>query len=99
MDGFVLILAIIVFSVFKNVMQEAKKKQGKGSLPDVFDTLAEHDDSVETLLFDGPHESFRVGVQITAGDDPILAGREESRIDDLKVGLVNITPILVHRAE
>lgn len=45
MDGFVLILAIIVFSVFKNVMQEAKKKQGKGSLPDVFDTIAEHDDS------------------------------------------------------
>lgn len=45
MDGFVLILAIIVFSVFKNVMQEAKKKQGTGSLPDVLDTLAEHDDS------------------------------------------------------
>lgn len=47
MDGFVLILAIIVFSVFKNVMQEAKKKQGKSSLPDVFDTIAEHDDSRE----------------------------------------------------
>jgi len=44
-DGFVLILAIIVFSVFKNVMQEVKKKQGSSSLPDVFDTIAEHDDS------------------------------------------------------
>ena len=47
MDGFVLILAIIVFSVFKNVMQEAKKKQGRTSLPDISDTIAEHDDAQE----------------------------------------------------
>lgn len=45
MDGFVLILAIIVFSVFKNVMQEAKKKQERSSLPDVSDTISEHDEA------------------------------------------------------
>ncbi len=28
--------------------------------------LAEHDDSIETLLFDGPHKPFCVGVQIRA---------------------------------
>ena len=28
--------------------------------------LAEEDDSVETLLFDGSHEPFRVGVQVGA---------------------------------
>ena len=50
MDGFVLILAIIVFSVFKNVIQEAKKKEGKKSLPDVFDTMAEHDESQDRAL-------------------------------------------------
>ncbi|MCL7991608.1 MAG: hypothetical protein M8840_10740, partial [marine benthic group bacterium] len=50
MDPFVLILAIIVFSVFKNVIQEAKKKEGKKSLPDVFDTIAEHDESQDRAL-------------------------------------------------
>jgi hypothetical protein len=50
MDGFVLILAIIVFSVFKNVIQEAKKKEGKKPLPDVFDTMAEHDESQDRAL-------------------------------------------------
>ena len=47
MDGFVLILAIIVFSVFKNVMQEAKKRQGSSSLPDVSDTILEQDEAQE----------------------------------------------------
>ena len=28
--------------------------------------LAEHHDAVEALLFDGPHEALRVGVQIRA---------------------------------
>ena len=28
--------------------------------------LAEHHDAVEALLFDGPHEELRVGVQIRA---------------------------------
>ena len=50
MDGFVLILAIVVFSVFKNVIQEAKKKEGKKSLPDVLDTIAEHEDSQSQAL-------------------------------------------------
>jgi hypothetical protein len=50
MDGFVLILAIIVFSVFKNVIQEVKKKEGEKSLPDVFDTQIEHEDSKDRAL-------------------------------------------------
>ena len=50
MDGFVLILAIIVFSVFRNVLQEAKKKEGKKSIPDVFDTIADHDESQDRAL-------------------------------------------------
>ena len=54
MDGFVLILAIIVFSVFKNVMQEAKKKQGKSSLPDVFDTIAEAGVRFDRFYVDSP---------------------------------------------
>lgn len=50
MDGFVLILAIVVFSVFRNVMAEAKKKQGRKSLPDVLDTITEHDDAQDRAL-------------------------------------------------
>lgn len=50
MDGFVLILAIIVFSVFRNVIAEAKKKQDGKSLPDVLDTIAEHDDAQDRAL-------------------------------------------------
>jgi hypothetical protein len=49
-DGFVLILAIIVFSVFRNVISEAKKKQNQESLPDVLDTIAEHDEAQEHAL-------------------------------------------------
>jgi hypothetical protein len=49
-DGFILILAIIVFSIFKNVMEEAKKKDAKTSLPDVFDTREEHEESRSRAL-------------------------------------------------
>jgi hypothetical protein len=48
-DGFVLILAIIVFSVFRNVIAEAKKKQER-RLPDVLDSIAEHDEAQDRAL-------------------------------------------------
>ncbi len=49
MDGFVLILAIVVFSVFRNVITEAKKKGNKRG-PVSFDTSAEHDEAQERAL-------------------------------------------------
>lgn len=49
MDGFVLILAIVVFSVFRNVIAEAKKKGNKQG-PGSFDTSAEHDEAQERAL-------------------------------------------------
>jgi len=48
-DGFVLILAIVVFSVFRNVIAEAKKKGSKHG-PGSFDTSAEHDEAQDRAL-------------------------------------------------
>ncbi len=49
MDGFVLILAIIVFSVFRNFITEAKKKADQSG-PDSLDTSAEHDEAQDRAL-------------------------------------------------
>lgn len=49
-DGFVLILAIIVFSVFRNFITEAKKKGVKPDDPDSFDTSAEHGEAQDRAL-------------------------------------------------
>ncbi len=48
MDGFVLILAIIVFSVFRNFISETKKRDR--DLPGSFDTSAEHKEAQERAL-------------------------------------------------
>lgn len=69
MDGFVLILAIIVFSVFRNVVAEAKKKQDRNSLPDVLDTIAEHDEAQDRAL-----EALR---EWEARQRALRAGRED----------------------
>jgi len=47
-DGFVLILAIIVFSVFRNFIAETKKRNR--DLPSSFDTSAEHKEAQERAL-------------------------------------------------
>lgn len=80
MDGFVLILAIIVFSVFRNVVAEAKKKQDRNSLPDVLDTIAEHDEAQDRALealreWEARQRALRAGRE---DDDP--ARREAVRI-------------------
>ncbi len=67
MDGFVLILAIIVFSVFRNVVSEAKKKQNR--MPDVLDTIAEHDEAQDRAL-----EALR---EWEARQRALRAGRED----------------------
>lgn len=48
MDGFVLVLAIIIFSVFRNFIAETKKRSR--DLPDRFDTSAEQEESRERAL-------------------------------------------------
>lgn len=68
MDGFVLILAIVVFSVFRNVMAEAKKKQGRKSLPDVLDTITEHDDAQDRAL--DALQKWEARQQPAAGSQP-----------------------------
>ena len=89
MDGFVLILAIVVFSVFRNVMAEAKKKQGRKSLPDVLDTIAEHDDAQDRAL-----EALQ---QWEARQRALKAGREDE--DPVRRDAVRIPRPGEHRTD
>lgn len=78
-DGFVLILAIIVFSVFRNFITEAKKKGARPD-PDSFDTSAEHDEAQDRALdalrqWEGKQRSLQAG-----SGDPDPPRREPVRI-------------------
>ena len=79
-DGFVLILAIIVFSVFRNFISEAKKKGVKPDDPASFDTSAEHDEAQDRAL-DALRqwEAKQRAIQAGSGD-PDPPGREPVRI-------------------
>ena len=79
MDGFVLILAIVVFSVFRNVIAEAKKKGSKPG-PGSFDTSAEHDDAQERALDALQQWEARQRALQTGGGDADPPKREEVRI-------------------
>ncbi len=79
-DGFVLILAIIVFSVFRNFITEAKKKGVKPDDPDSFETSAEHDDPQDRALdalrqWEAKQRALQAG-----GGDPDPPRREPVRI-------------------
>lgn len=78
MDGFVLILAIIVFSVFRNVVSEAKKKQNR--MPDVLDTITEHDEAQDRALEALRQWEARQRVRKAGGRDENPASRESVRI-------------------
>jgi len=78
-DGFVLILAIVVFSVFKNVISEAKKKQDR-KLPDVLDSIAEHDEAQDRALDALRQWEARQRALKAGGGDVEPARRESVRI-------------------
>ena len=79
MDGFVLILAIVVFSVFKNVISEAKKKQDR-KLPDVLDSIAEHDEAQEHALDALRQWEARQRALKAGGGEADSPARERARI-------------------
>lgn len=79
MDGFVLILAIIVFSVFRNVIAEAKKKQNR-DLPDVLDSIAEHDEAQDRALEALRSWEARQRAVKAGGGTPDPASRDPVRI-------------------
>ena len=79
MDGFVLILAIIVFSVFRNFITEAKKKADESS-PGSFEPSAEQDEAQEQALdalrqWQAKQRSLQAG-----GGEMDPPGRESVRI-------------------
>jgi hypothetical protein len=78
-DGFVLILAIIVFSVFRNFITEAKKKADESS-PGSFEPSAEQDEAQEQALdalrqWQAKQRSLQAG-----GGEMDPPGRESVRI-------------------
>ena len=75
MDGFVLILAIVVFSVFRSVVAEAKKKQDR-KLPNVLDSIAEHDEAQDRALEALQQWEARQRALKGGGRGPDPAGRE-----------------------
>ena len=79
MDGFVLILAIVVFSVFRSVVAEAKKKQDR-KLPDVLDSIAEHDEAQDRALDALRQWEARQRAPKAGGGDVDPARRESVRI-------------------
>jgi hypothetical protein len=78
-DGFVLILAIVVFSVFRNVVAETKKKQDR-KLPDVLDSIAEHDEAQDRALEALRKWEARQRALQAGGGDSDSTGREPVRI-------------------
>lgn len=75
MDGFVLVLAIIVFSVFRNVISEAKKKGA-----DSFDTSAEHDEAQDQALDALRQWEARQRALKAGGGEANSPARERARI-------------------
>ena len=79
MDGFVLILAIVVFSVFRSVVAEAKKKQDR-KLPNVLDSITEHDEAQDRALEALQKWDARQRARKAGREDDDLARRKSVRI-------------------